>query len=73
MKTIWCLFSVDNDYNQPKHNLVSWWTTKPDIDDLFYVLVCKDRALFDLLNNNTARIDDVFYSLKEVKEGERLK
>lgn len=26
---IWCLFAVDNDYNQPENNLVAWWSDKP--------------------------------------------
>lgn len=29
MNTIWCLFSVANEYNQPENNLVAWWPAKP--------------------------------------------
>lgn len=29
MKTIFCLFSVDNNHDQPRNNLVMWWSEKP--------------------------------------------
>lgn len=31
MNAIWCLFSVDNNYDQPDHNLVTWWSKLPDV------------------------------------------
>lgn len=31
MASIWCLFSVENQYDQPNNNLVAWWADKPDI------------------------------------------
>lgn len=27
--TIWALFSIDNEYNQPNNNLVCYWFSKP--------------------------------------------
>lgn len=30
MEKIWCLFSVENNYDQPEHNLVAWWAEKPE-------------------------------------------
>ena len=29
---IWCLFSVDNNYDQPDHNLVMFWHERPSIE-----------------------------------------
>lgn len=34
MNAIWCLFSVDNNYDQPDHNLVTWWSTLPGVLDV---------------------------------------
>lgn len=32
--TIWCLFSVENGYDQPDNNLVLWWSTRPSLEIL---------------------------------------
>ncbi len=32
--SIWCLFSVENNYDQPANNLVAWWPTKPNCEVL---------------------------------------
>jgi hypothetical protein len=32
--SIYALFSVDNDYNQPGHNLVGWWSQKPSLETI---------------------------------------
>lgn len=29
---IYCLFSIDNLYDQPSNNLVMWWSKKPSIE-----------------------------------------
>ena len=34
MKSIWCLFSIVNDYNQPPTNLVAAWCSKPTFKDI---------------------------------------
>lgn len=33
-KTIWCLFSIDNQYDQPRNNLIAWFSVRPIIEDL---------------------------------------
>jgi hypothetical protein len=39
MKTkIWCLFSIDCNYDQPDNNLVCWWQEKPSLETLFKAL-----------------------------------
>lgn len=32
MEKIWCLFSIDNNYDQPDNNLLMWWANKPSIE-----------------------------------------
>lgn len=34
MPKIWCLFSVDCNYDQPDHNLTAWWAEKPSLEKL---------------------------------------
>ncbi len=34
MNAIWCLFSIENNYDQPDNNLVTWWSTLPDVAEL---------------------------------------
>lgn len=34
MKTIWCLFHVAHDYNQPQNNLQAWFSSKPNSETL---------------------------------------
>ena len=34
MNKIWCLFSIENDYDQPFNNLVTWWSEKPTVDKI---------------------------------------
>lgn len=31
---IWCLFSVEHNYDQPDNNLVAWWREKPGFETL---------------------------------------
>jgi hypothetical protein len=31
---IWCLFSIANEYDQPKNNLAAWWLKKPTFEQL---------------------------------------
>lgn len=31
---IFCLFSVENNYDQPDNNLIAWWKEKPSFDTL---------------------------------------
>lgn len=43
--TIWCLFSVDNNYDQPDNNLVRFWYNKPSIETLAKFMACPlDKA-----------------------------
>jgi len=73
MNTIWCLFSIANDYNQPEHNLECWWATKPDIDKISETVLYNDTVLNTLLINNFVKVSGCSYYLKEVNEAEKLK
>lgn len=70
---IWCLFSIDNDYNQPKNNLVAWWKNKPNKDQLSKALgVSENDALAssnEILSGKEVRVWDADYRLEEVREG----
>lgn len=70
---IWCLFSIDNEYNQPKHNLESWWNEKPDISKLRKVIQFDNESLNELLKNGVLKeygVRKLF--LTEVEEGIKL-
>jgi hypothetical protein len=32
--SIYCLFSIENNYDQPPNNLVAWWSKKPSIEEV---------------------------------------
>lgn len=77
---IWCLFSVENNYDQPDNNLVRWWSQKPTIETLAKFLACPmDKAsnddivaVVDVWKGEGARIRDVNYRLQEVAENTSL-
>jgi hypothetical protein len=79
---IWALFSIDNEYDQPRNNLIAWWIEKPDpktlmdLDEFKQMFERKDK--FDRVSffQNLCmgkEVEDLFYTeyrLKEIKEGE---
>jgi len=79
MKTIWTLFGVENNYDQPEHNLVAWWIEKPDFATLAkalsYEFPSKNDAdtLFVIRvwegQNTQERVSGTSYTLKEIPEG----
>ncbi len=78
--SIWCLFSVENNYDQPENNLVRWWGTKPSIEELAKFLACPlDKAgdadivaVVGIWKGESGTVGhlDTHYRLQEVKEGE---
>ena len=47
-KTIWCLFSIQNEYDQPDNNLVAWWFEKPEINIIRAIVDDKvDISIFE--------------------------
>lgn len=75
--SIWCLFSVENNYDQPEHNLVCWWNVKPSIEALAKSMgmeIGKDDdatvMIVDVWSKGEARIPgNTRYTLKAVAEG----
>jgi hypothetical protein len=74
---IWCLFSIENNYDQPSHNLEAWWVEKPTFEKIASVL----NTSFPANNNDTTlgicniwqgqehRHNNTDYWLEEVEEG----
>lgn len=58
---IWCLFSVDQNYDQPNNNLVAWWTEKPILE-----------VLFSTLNVTMGERDDTTVAVVKVWSGENV-
>ena len=77
-KTIWCLFSVDNLYDQPPNNLVAWWSEKPTLFSLAKTLKMsfpseRDRDTLFVVNvwQGTATATyGTEYRLEEVEEND---
>jgi hypothetical protein len=78
---IWCLFSVDNNYDQPNNNLVAWWSEKPSLEILGSALGVKlgekDSEAVFLVNVWTGKNErhpdyETNYRLEDVAEGRIL-
>jgi hypothetical protein len=82
---IWCVFSVDNNYDQPDNNLVIWFNEKPTLDQLARTLTGKGLDELDEPNivaivgiwtgNSDGKLPfgfDTIYRLEEVEEGRKL-
>jgi hypothetical protein len=80
MKTIWCLFSISNAYDQPDNNLVVWQSEKPTIPELAAYIQVKfpsDRdeitlAVVNIWSGKGSEIDNTFWRLEEVAEKQQL-
>jgi len=81
MISIWCLFSVENIYDQPDNNLVRWWADKPSIETLAKFMAmpldkADDESVVKMVNlwqgQRIIGHGGVRYRLQEVKEGESL-
>jgi len=72
--TIWCLFSVANEYDQPEHNLETFYFEKPNKGDIMKFLRCNEVEAEALLRSERTRIkgDYTDYYLEEVESGNKL-
>ncbi|HQT77999.1 MAG TPA: hypothetical protein PLD10_13170 [Rhodopila sp.] len=74
---IWCLFSIENDYNQPEHNLVGWWLNKPSLETVGAAIGINFPFDSDDDVVNVVRVwqgtpimfRDATYTLEEIEEG----
>jgi hypothetical protein len=62
---IWCLFSVDNNYDQPDNNLFAWWAEKPSLEVLAQTLTGK--PLGELEGEDILQVVEVFTGRGEGK------
>ena len=82
MKTIWCLFHIDNEYYQPDNNLIAWFDTFPTykmIKDINTAMIDSiDKHISNLLKTNVISIPLIIgsrspyrgeYRLQEVEAG----
>ncbi len=75
---IWCLFSIDNEYDQPFNNLVWFSRKKPSFELLMEILnvTLKDSegviAIANILQDKEQRLNNTNYRLQLVKEEEML-
>ncbi|CAB4190060.1 hypothetical protein UFOVP1193_32 [uncultured Caudovirales phage] len=73
---IWCLFSIDNNYDQPGHNLVGWFQQKPTVHKLAELLkidfatATQEQILFvtGVWQGNDVRYGETNYRIEEVGE-----
>lgn len=78
--TIWCLFSVDNNHDQPDNNLVAWWHEKPSLENFFKALGVtmgqRDNetvAVVQIWTGQRQVVSETFkteYRLEELEEGQ---
>jgi len=79
---IWCLFSIENNYDQPEHNLVCWWKDHPSIEQVAKGLGLSFPHKEDNITLNIIKIwqgerlqianGDTCYHIKEVSEAFNL-
>lgn len=81
MKKIFCLFSIENNYDQPDNNLIAWWSEAPSEDQLIKVLIREYAigighteayyaSIVAKLLKETLRLNNTDYRLEEVEESE---
>lgn len=80
--TIWTLFSIANEYNQPKNDLRAWWSTKPtfrQLSDMLEKCVDLEHDALDrvwqtivgkIYRGLEQYIGQSMYRLEEIEEGE---
>ena len=68
VKRIFCLFSIANNYDQPRNNLVAWWAEKPNFETFckcFEVTIEPGADVLTILD----KYGDALLKLKEVYNG----
>ncbi len=73
--SIFCLFSIANDYDQPPNNLECFWTTKPTIEQVARGLEIDfpcysdvdTLAVITIWKGEKARISNVDYRIESIQ------
>ena len=74
MKTIWCLFGVKNEYDQPDNDLWAWWSSKPTLEQLCTLFsVEQNLADGESLVAFVARAGETIIQLKDVVRGRTVR
>ena len=74
-KSIWVLFSIANEYDQPDNNLEAWWFFKPSFTELAKGLVMEvdikkgNSYIGKILKGEKVRMGEYDYRLRETEEG----
>jgi hypothetical protein len=78
-EAIWCLFSVEQNYDQPDNNLVCWWREKPSLETLFNTIGVEmgkrddtTVAIVKIWAGDPQDVDTTLYRLEAVSEGRKL-
>lgn len=76
LNKIWCVFSIENNYDQPDNNLVAWFAEKPSLNRfaefLGYPLdKTDDETILRIVkmwqgHQTQIKLGDVGYRLEEV-------
>lgn len=73
MKKIYCVFSVDNNYDQPENNLVIAWLEKPDLPEFSSAFGLptdvKQMSVYDAIE----RFGELMQKISSVYRGNREK
>lgn len=78
---IWCMFSVENEYSQPRHNLVRWWGTQPSLEQVAHAMGVDfpskdDETTLKVVKawqGGTVEIHSTDYRLEAIPEGSAWK
>lgn len=72
---IWVLFSIENEYDQPRNNMVAWWWAKPTFQILANVMKIlfnkeKGNAIIGrIFKGEKVRHNNADFRLREIREG----
>lgn len=76
---IWCLFSIENNYDQPMNNLEAFWSHKPTFGDVKKLLdpelkyyVSADSIYDKLSRGEEVRFGGADYRIEEIQEATKL-
>lgn len=76
-ETVWCLFGIDNLYDQPRNNLYLIWNNKPIVEVIESCLPdiknwSKHEDLVNLYNGLPVRVGETTYRIEEIEIGKLL-
>ena len=71
--TAWALFSVENNYDQPDHNLECIWFEKPSAAEIQSIMGITDHTVADrVFRGSVVRAGSADYRLRRISGGKKL-